>query len=258
MQWFIATFHVKHGRDWGVGPQNQPYARGDPEFRLPFPQRLGPWREVPAKQAPAECPRQDRCPLAPRAQLLGEVLGRCFRAQEVDPLRAGYRDPLRGPKHLGQLTQGPDVDRPMRLGGPAASVLFEPATRDRHVADAELAHGPLEETGLLLSRLENGESRPGPDDRQRYAGESASASDIQRGSRWRRLNVDGVQGIQDVPGVEHGAIAARYQGELRYLRVDELAEAREQLHRVGRKRPRLNPLGDSALELTEVRLEVTR
>src|SRR6266850_1327838 len=36
-----------------------------------------------------------------------------------------------------------------------------------------------------------------------------------------------MSGIPDVPGVEHGAIAPRHQRELSYLRVDELAEARE-------------------------------
>ena len=72
------------------------------------------------------------------------------------------------------------------------------------------------------------------------------------------MNVERVQRIENVAGIQDRAIPARDERELRHLGVHELAETREQLHGLDREHARFDPLGDAVLELTEVRLEVTR
>src|SRR5262249_56648079 len=85
-----------------------------------------------------------------------------------------------------------------------------------------------------------------------------SATDIQGGHRGRRLDVDRVQRIEDVPGVEDRPVSARDQGKLGYLGIDELSESREELDRLDREASRVDPIGEAPLELAEIRVQVTR
>jgi len=71
------------------------------------------------------------------------------------------------------------------------------------------------------------------------------------------LDIDGVQGIKDVPRVEDRAVAASDKGELGYLCVDELPKAREKVERFGSQPARGQPRGQPILELGEIRLEIT-
>src|SRR5258705_5018652 len=212
----VATFHVKHaGSGSGEAKPAPLSADSDPRRSR---------REVAAQKAPIEGAGEYRGPPSRVSQGSGETIRRAVAPEEVDPLGARDGDALGVAEHLGQIAEGSDVDAPVRLGRPAPPVLLQPAAGDRDVPDPELPDRSLEKARLLLPRLEDREPGPGPDDRERNARESSAAADVEGGRRCGRLDIDGIQRIEDVPGVEDGAIASRHQGELSYLGVDELAE----------------------------------
>jgi hypothetical protein len=72
------------------------------------------------------------------------------------------------------------------------------------------------------------------------------------------LNVHGVQGVEDVAGIENGAVASRNQGELRYLGVDELTEPRQKMEALGGESSRGHAIRQALFELAVIGLEVTR
>src|SRR5438477_3329717 len=108
---------------------------------------------------------------------------------------------------LGQIAQGADVDAAVRLGGPAPPILLEATASNRDVLDPQLPGHALQESRLLVAGFEDREASLGPYDGERNARESSAAADVESRGGTRRLDIHGIQRIEDMSRMEVCAVA---------------------------------------------------
>lgn len=135
-----------------------------------------------------------------------------------------------------------------RLEPPRSPQRLETVADNPDVPEFQLARGALDESRLLFARLEQGESRRGPEHREGYAGKPGSRADIERGF-WRLGEErEGIQRIENVAGEDMGPIALGDDRLLGGLPVNQESEADEELEGMSRGPRRRRDRGRLSLE----------